>query len=259
MTVRYHLAPPIAELIIDRPAARNALGPDEWRRLADGVAAAARDDQVRVLVVRGEGDHFSAGGDVKTMPERLEQPAAERQARLHADFQIVRALRELPKPVLASIDGSCVGAGLSLALACDLRLASARSRFGAVFHRLGLSGDFGILQLLPRAIGPARALELLLLGDVINAERAERIGLVHRVVLPEELPQATGQLAARLAELPPVAVGLTKAGFERALDHDLATTLAWEAMAQAITSRTDDAHEGLRALAEKRPPRFAGR
>lgn len=258
-TIRYQAVERVATLTIDRPRAKNALGPDEWRGLAEGVARAAEDPSVRVLVVAGAGGDFSAGGDVKTMPERLALPPAERRARLLADAQVIRALRELPKPVVARIDGACVGAGLGLALACDLRWASSRARFAASFHRVGLSADFGVLHLLPRAVGLARATELLLVAEAIDAARAEAIGLVHRVVDPGALEGEVAALAARLADGPPVAQALTKAGLAAALERDLAATLEWEAAAQAICSRTDDAREGLAALAEKRPPRFTGR
>jgi 2-(1,2-epoxy-1,2-dihydrophenyl)acetyl-CoA isomerase len=258
MSVLYATADRVATLTIDRPAAKNALGPDEWRRLAWGVARAAADPLVRVLVVTGAGDSFSAGGDVKTMPERLALPPAERRARLRADAEVVRALGALDKPSLARIDGPCVGAGLALALACDLRVASSRSSFGATFHRVGLTADFGTLYNLPRAVGPARAAELLLVGEMVDAERAEQIGLVHRVVAPLRLDEEVAGLARRLADGPPVAMALTKAGLRGAAGRDLEATLEWEAAAQAIASRTDDAREGLAALAEKRPPKFSG-
>lgn len=258
-TVRYEVADRVATLTIDRPAVKNALGPDEWRALGSAIAEAGSDVAVRVLIVTGEGGNFSAGGDVKTMPERLALPAPERRERLLADAQIIRAMRDLPKPILAAIDGVCVGAGLSLALACDLRIATKRAKLGAVFHRVGLTGDFGLLHLLPRTVGPARALELVLLAELIDAARAESIGLVTRVVDPERLSDETRALAARLADGPPVAQALSKQGLQRALEQELAATLEWEAFAQAIASRTDDAREGLAALAEKRPPRFTGR
>jgi enoyl-CoA hydratase/carnithine racemase len=258
-TVRYRTADRVATLTLDRPRAKNALGPEEWRALAEGVARAAADPSVRVLLLTGAGDDFSAGGDVKTMPERLALEPAERRARLLADAQVIRAMRELPKPIVARIDGACVGAGLSLALACDLRWASSRARFGATFHRVGLTGDFGLLHLLPRVVGAARAAELLLVGEVIPAERAEAIGLVHRLCEPAALDAEVAALCGQLADGPPVAQALTKAGLQRALEQDLAATLEWEAAAQAIASRTGDAREGLAALADKRPPRFTGR
>jgi 2-(1,2-epoxy-1,2-dihydrophenyl)acetyl-CoA isomerase len=249
----------VATITIDRPEVRNALGPAEWQAIARAVTEARANDQVRVLVVTGAGGCFSAGGDVKTMPERLSQPPAERRARLYDDAQVIRALRELPKPVVAAIDGACVGAGLSLALACDLRIASTRAKLGAVFHGIGLTGDFGLTWLLPRVVGPARALELVMTAEIVGAERAAAIGLVSRLVEPERLEAEARALALKLAAGPPVAQALSKAGLQRALECDLGAQLEWEAQAQAICSRTDDAREGLAALAEKRPPRFTGK
>ena len=258
-TVQYALANRTATVTVNRPGQRNALGPDEWRQLEAAFARAARDPEVRVVVVTGAGNAFSAGGDVKTMPARLAlEPAARRQQILD-DSRAIRALWEIDKPVVARIDGPCVGAGLSLALACDLRIASRRSTFGAVFHRIGLTGDFGMFYLLPRAVGASRAMEMMMLADMVDAARAETIGLVHRVCEGEALDAEVDEIARRLAEGPAVAQALTKAGLRASLERYLATTLEWEAGAQAIASRTDDAREGLAALAEKRPPRFSGR
>jgi 2-(1,2-epoxy-1,2-dihydrophenyl)acetyl-CoA isomerase len=184
VSVRYEVGGPVATVTIDRPAARNALGPAEWRALAGAIDRAGADAAVRVVVVTGAGGHFSAGGDVKTMPERLALEPAARRVQLMEDAAAIRGLRALPKPSIARIDGSCVGAGLSLALACDLRFASRRASFGATFHRVGLTGDFGLMHLLPRAVGAARAAELLLLADVIDATRAAEIGLINRVYEP---------------------------------------------------------------------------
>ena len=258
-TVRYETSDRVATLTIDRPGARNALGPAEWQALEAGALRAAADAEVRVLIVTGAGGAFSAGGDVKTMPERLALDPAERRARLLADGKAIRALCEIEKPVIAQIDGPCVGAGLSLALACDLRIASRRATFGAVFHRVGLTGDFGLLHLLPRTVGAARAMEMVLLAEVIDAARAEAIGLVTRVVDPERLGDETRDLARRLAEGPAVAQALSKTGLRRCADLDLDAAMEWEAAAQAITSKTEDAREGLAALADKRKPRFIGR
>jgi 2-(1,2-epoxy-1,2-dihydrophenyl)acetyl-CoA isomerase len=256
--IRYTIDERVATITIDRPAAKNALGPAEWQALATAVDGARRDPAVRVVVVTGAGGCFSAGGDLKTMPERLALPPAERRARLLEDMQLIRALRELPKPVIAAIDGPCVGAGLSLALACDLRIATRRARLGAVFHRVGLTGDFGMLWLLPRTVGPARALELVMRAEIVGAAEALALGLVGRLVDDGALEAETRTLAAQLADGPPVAQALSKAGLQRALECDLASALEWEAQAQAICSRTDDALEGLAAQAEKRPPRFLG-
>jgi 2-(1,2-epoxy-1,2-dihydrophenyl)acetyl-CoA isomerase len=257
--VRYAASDGIATITIDRPGVKNALGPAEWQALRAHVATAASDESVRAVVVTGAGGVFSAGGDLKTMPERLAQPHDERKANLIHDAQLILALRALPKPVLAMIDGPAVGAGLSLALACDVRMASTRARLGAAFHRIGLTGDFGLLWLLPRTIGPARAMDLLLRAEPVDAVAAEALGLVTRVVAPEALVEETYAYARRLVAGPPLAQGLTKLGLQRALEVDLASMIEWEAEAQARCSRSDDAKEGVRAFLERRAPVFRGR
>jgi len=258
MSVRYEVAERIATITIDRPEVKNALGPDEWRALSARVDDAAADGDVRVVVITGAGGTFSAGGDLKTMPERLAEPRDVRTANLTVLAQIVPKLRALPKPVIAMIDGACVGAGLSLALACDLRIASARAKLGAAFHRVGLTGDFGILWLLPRIVGPTHAMDLLMRAEVVDAARAEAIGLVTRVVDPERLADETYDYARRLADGPPVAQGFTKQGLHRALEADLPSMIAWEAEAQATCSHTADAYEGVHAFLERRKPVFRG-
>ena len=259
MSIRYEVAERIATITIDRPDVKNALGPDEWRALKARADDAAADADVRVIVLTGAGGTFSAGGDLKTMPERLAEPLDVRTANLVVLGQIVPRLRELPKPVIAMIDGACVGAGLSLALACDLRIASSRARLGAAFHRVGLTGDFGLLWLLPRIVGPTQAMDLLMRAEPIDAARADAIGIVTRVVDGERLADETRAYARRLADGPPIAQGFTKRGLHRALEHDLAAMIEWEAEAQAICSHTDDANEGVRAFLERRKPEFTGK
>jgi 2-(1,2-epoxy-1,2-dihydrophenyl)acetyl-CoA isomerase len=259
MTVRYEVAERIATITIDRPDVKNALGPDEWKALRARVAEAGGDQEVRVVVITGAGGNFSAGGDLKTMPERLALPRDVRRANLIVDAQLVPELRALPKPVLAMIDGVAVGAGLSLALGCDLRIAASRARLGAAFHRVGLTADFGLSWLLPRVVGPTRAMDLLMRAEPIDAAQAEAIGLVTRVVESERLVEETYAYARRLADGPPIAQGLTKRGLHLALESSLGAAIEWEADAQATCSHTDDAHEGVHAFLERRKPVFTGR
>jgi len=257
-TVRYEVRERVAVVTLDRPAVKNALGPDEWARLDELAARAEADDAVRALLVRGAGGVFSAGGDLRTMPERLALEHHVRRARLLADAQVVRRLRAMGKPIVAEIAGACVGAGLSLALACDVRLAATTAKLGATFHKIGLTGDFGMLWLLPRAVGPTRALDLLYSAELVDGARAEAIGLVSRAVAPERLEADAWSYAQRLADGPPAALAATKRGLALALERDLAEILAWEADAQATCSRTADAREGVAAFLEKRAPIFRG-
>jgi 2-(1,2-epoxy-1,2-dihydrophenyl)acetyl-CoA isomerase len=258
LTIQYEARDRIATITIDRPDVKNALGPVEWRAIAEATARAGDDRDVRALIVTGAGGVFSAGGDLKSMPERLAMPTEARRAQLLGDAQAIALLRGLAKPTVAMIDGAAVGAGLSLALACDVRIASSTARLGAVFHKVGLTGDFGLLWLLPRVVGPARAIDLLYAAEILDAARAEAIGLVTRVVAPERLLDETRAYAARLADGPPLALAMTKRGLQLGLERGLAEMLAWEAEAQAICSRSDDAREGVTAFFEKRKPRFTG-
>jgi 2-(1,2-epoxy-1,2-dihydrophenyl)acetyl-CoA isomerase len=257
--IRYDPAGACATLTLDAPATKNALGPTDWRALADGVARAAADPAVRVVVLVGAGSCFSAGGDLSTMPERLAMPIAERRAQLVSDGQVIVALRELAKPVLAVIDGPAMGAGLSLALACDLRLASTRARFGASFHRVGLTCDFGMSHLLPEIVGVARALELTLLAEPIDAKAALAMGLVHEVVPDADLAARAKVLADKLAALAPLAAAASKRALQGSARLGLAGAIEAEAATQAMLGKTADAAEGVRAFAEKRPPKFEGR
>ncbi len=248
----------IAVLTLDRPNTRNALGPAEWHALGRHLSFLAADDTVRVVVLTGAGEAFSSGGDLHSMPARLELPSSERQARLHADSLVIQALYELDRPVIAAIPGVCVGAGLSLALACVLRICSTSARFGALFHRVGLSGDFGMLWLLPRVVGPARAMEMLMTAEMIDAARAEVIGLTSRVVSGEQLMPSALALAEQLASGPPLAQAMTKKGLHRSHTSDLAGMLEWESLSQSILSKTDDAREGVAAFIERRTATFSG-
>jgi 2-(1,2-epoxy-1,2-dihydrophenyl)acetyl-CoA isomerase len=258
-SVSYDVKDAVATLTLRRPQVKNAIGPAEWQSLRALAARAGADDTVRVIVVTGAGGVFSAGGDLRTMPERLALPKETRREALLSDAQVVRTFRQLDKPIVAMIEGPAIGAGLSLALACDLRIASFTARFGAAFHRVGLTGDFGMLWLLPRIIGPTRAMDLLMSAEPIDATRAEAFGLVSRVVPVADLEVETYAYARRLAEGPPIAMRFTKAGVHRSLEHTLEEMLAWEAEAQATCSKTADASEGVSAFLEKRPAKFIGR
>lgn len=248
----------IATLTLCRPERKNALGPADWQALACHLEEIGRDKRVRAVLLRGQGGAFCAGGDLRTMPERLAWPVAEREQRLRRDARAISLIHELEQPVLAEIDGPCMGAGLALALACDLRIASQAASFGAVFHRVGLTADFGLSWLLPAAVGPAAASELLLMAEICDAERAQKLGLVHRVVATERLGEETLDLCRRLADGPPLAQALSKRALRRAASCDLKSAIEWEAQAQAIVGKSADAQEGVAAFLAKRPPQFRG-
>jgi 2-(1,2-epoxy-1,2-dihydrophenyl)acetyl-CoA isomerase len=257
--IRYDAKDGIATITIDRPEVKNALGPDEWREIRRCALEADGDPAVRVVVVRGAGGVFSAGGDLKSMPERLALDRHVRRAQLLSDAQVVTTLRALSKPVIAVIEGAAVGAGLSLALACDVRLTASDAKLGAVFHRVGLTGDFGISWLLARAVGPTRAMDLLLSAELVDGTRAVEIGLCSRSYPADELSARADAYARRLADGPPLAMARTKAALHASESRTLDEMLAFEADAQAFLSKSEDVREGLAAFFEKRAPKFTGR
>lgn len=209
-TIRYEKQGPIATITLDDAATRNAIDPAAARAIELAAARAGEDDGVRLVVVRGAHGTFCSGGDLRTMGDRLALPGPVRRKRLARTARVVRTLRELSRPTLAVIEGAATGAGLALALACDLRVASATARFGATFHRIGFTADFGMTHLLPEAVGLPRAMDLLLFGAVIDAAEALHIGLVHRTFEAAELDQRVEEIAARVVALPADAVGMAK-------------------------------------------------
>lgn len=257
-TVLVEQADGIVTVTLNRPEARNALNVEMREELEAALRGLQGSPTVRVLVLRGAGEHFCAGGDVKTMQARR-GGAAEGQARVEAMNRAILALAHFPAPTIAMVDGFAVGAGCNLALACDLVVASDRARFGEVFARIGLVPDGGGTYFLPRRVGLAKAKELVFTGDVVDALDAERIGLVNRVVPAAELSARTLALARQIADGPPRAHATAKTLLNRALGLDLDTSLVCEALAQGMMIESEDHREGLAAFFEKRRPRFTGR
>lgn len=257
-TVLVEQADGVATLTLNRPGARNALDLAMREELEAGLHALEADPGVRVLVVRGAGEHFCAGGDVKFMKARR-MTAAEGRERVAAMNRAILALAGFRTPTIAMVDGYAVGAGCNLALACDVIVASDRAGFGQVFARIGLIPDGGGIHFLPRRVGLAKAKELVFTADIIPAAEAERIGLVNRVVPVAELTPRTLALARRIADGPPRVHAMSKSLLNRSLACDLETSLHWEGLAQGIMIESEDHREGLAAFFEKRPPRFTGR
>ena len=247
----------VATLTLNRPEVRNALDMAMRRELEEALTALAGDGQVRVLVVRGAGEHFCAGGDVKFMRDNP-MTAAEGQTRVEAINRAILALARFRTPTIAMVDGAAAGAGCNLALACDLVIASDRARFGEMFARIGLIPDAGGTYFLPRRVGLARAKELVFTGDIIDATEADRIGLVNRVVPAGDLERETLALARRIADGPPQVLAAAKGLLDRAPGLDLESALHWEALTQGRMIAGAEHREGLRAFFEKRPPRFTG-
>jgi 2-(1,2-epoxy-1,2-dihydrophenyl)acetyl-CoA isomerase len=256
-TVLTACADGVAVLTLNRPEARNALDMTMRRDLEAALLRLADDQEVRVLVVRGAGEHFCAGGDVKLMRDNP-MTAVEGQSRVEAINRAILALAGFRAPTIAMVDGAAAGAGCNLALACDLVIASDRARFGEMFARIGLIPDAGGTYFLPRRVGLARAKELVFTGDIIDAREAERIGLINRVVPVADLEREALALARRIAAGPPRVLAAAKALLDRAPGLDLESALHWEALTQGSMIASADHREGLRAFFEKRPPRFTG-
>jgi 2-(1,2-epoxy-1,2-dihydrophenyl)acetyl-CoA isomerase len=250
----------IATLTFNRPERLNALSTPIMQGLLDGLPRLAGDPAVKVVVLTGAGRAFCAGGDVKSMAEGGEQrSAAEAAAHLRSRMEVSRILHELPKPTIAMINGPAAGAGLALALACDLRIAGTSARLVTAFVKVGFSGDFGGSYFLTRLVGTARARELYFTGRPVAADEALTLGLVNRVVPDEELASVTIELARSLADGPSIALSLMKRNLNCAESGDLAELLDMEAAHQVQTGRTEDHREAAKAFVEKRAPNFTGR
>jgi len=255
-TIRLEAGDGIATLTLNRPDALNALNVAMKRELLAALRAIAGDRAVRAVVLTGAGRAFCAGQDLK---ERLEPDAPPLAVELRDRYNpIIRAMRSLDQPIVGAINGVAAGAGASLAFACDIRLAAEGSSFLLAFGRIGLVPDSGATWFLPRLVGSAKAAELALLGDPLPAAEAERFGLVARVVATDELAGEAQRTAARLAELAPRALALTKRALQRSWSAGLDDALEDEAWRQGIAGATADHREGLAAFLDKRPPRFTG-
>jgi 2-(1,2-epoxy-1,2-dihydrophenyl)acetyl-CoA isomerase len=245
----------VATVILNRPAALNALTIPMKERLLGTLHGIGHDRAVRAVVLTGAGRAFCAGQDLK---ERLAADPAPFDEELGLRYNpIVRALRDLPQPVIAAVNGVAAGAGASLAFACDLRIAAEGASFVLAFGRIGLVPDSGATWTLPRLVGAARAAEIALLGEAVSAAEALRTGLVSRVVPADMLAAEAAAMAGRIAGLAPGATTATKRLLAAAFERDLDAALDAEAEAQAAAGGHRDHAEGLAAFVEKRPPRFS--
>ena len=250
----------VATLTLNRPDRLNALSSPIIDGLLEALPRLAADPDVALVVLTGAGRGFCAGGDVKSMAEGTSQLGLEDAVqRLRGRMEVSRLLHEIPKPTTAMVNGPAAGAGLSLALACDLRVASESARFITAFAKVGFSGDFGGSYFLSKLLGTGKARELYYLGEPLDARQALALGLVNTVVPDFELLDATTALAQRLAHGPGIALGLMKQNFNAAETGTLSGLLDLEARHQIRTAKTEDHLEAARAFVEKRPPVFKGR
>src|SRR5207249_2381511 len=224
---------PVATIKLNRPDKLNAFGGPMREEILDALAKLALDDEVRVLLVTGEGRGFSAGGDIDHLKQLRDHKDEEAFRRvLAAGQKITRTMRSLWKPVIAAVNGPCAGAGFSFALGCDIRIASEAASFGASFALIGLHPDWGGSWFLPRLVGSAKACELVFTGSMISAQEAERIGLVNRVVPHEQLMPAVMDLALKMARNVPQVLRLAKESIYLSLTSDLETAFARESEVQ---------------------------
>ena len=258
---RFEVADGVATITFDRPDKLNALTFDIYADLRDLLAELPHRDDVRVLVITGRGRGFCSGGDVHEIIGELQGA----DARTLLDFTrmtgtVVQRMRECPLPIIAALNGVAAGAGAVIALAADFRLMSRSAKLAFLFTKVGLAGaDMGSAYLLPRLVGLSKATELLILGESIDPDEAQRLGLVYEVVEEDGLADATRALATTMAEGPALAYASTKMLLSRELDLDLAGALELEAMTQALLMTSEDHAEFYRAFTEGRDPRWTGR
>jgi len=249
----------IFTITLNRPEKLNAFIGHMRRDLAEALEHAGSDRTIRVVVITGAGRAFCAGGDVGLMAELMGRGDSEEFARiLGAGRRVILAIRSMTKPFIAAVNGVASGAGCNLALACDLRIASTAATFSQSFARIGLHPDWGGTYFLPRLVTPNKACELFFLGHSIDAEEALRLNIVNKVVPPEQLEEATKQLAESLKAAPPLAVASAKQAVYMSQHAELEEMLRYETEAQLRCFESEDGHEGLRALFEKREPKFTG-
>ena len=252
---------PVATIVLNRPERMNTFTPALLEGLLAALDQVAGLDDVRIVVLTGAGAAFCAGGDLREGLGTMlgDGPLAEQTAQLRRSTAATQRLRNLPQVTVAAINGACAGAGLSLALACDLRVASAKATFATGFLTAGVSGDFGGAWFATRLLGSARAAELYLLNERIDAKEAHRLGLVTKVVPERGFGAEVGDLVSSLLSRAPLALALLRANLRDAEDLGLAAYLDAETERQVVTMTSDDAAEAAAAFLAKRPPRFTGR
>jgi enoyl-CoA hydratase len=255
-TVRLEIKNRVAWLTFNQPEKLNAMDDTMAGDFRRAVEHLRTDPLPRVVVLTGAGRSFSAGGDLERMKSRVGSDPIQRKKESFAFYYSFLRIRELEIPTIAAINGHAIGAGACVALACDMRIAAENSRIGFTFAKIGLYPGMGAEYFLIRLVGRAKTYELLMTGDILDAQEAWRIGLVNRVVPADRLMDEAGQLAEKIAAMPVLPIRLLKEAIDAALHNTLAETLQREATYQALCYHTTDIVEGIEAVREKRTPRF---
>ena len=243
----------IARIVLDRPDRLNAFTFDMIDAWNEALRACRTDDRVRVITITGAGTAFCSGGDIVEMQDRLSQTPAQRKAELYERIErIPLALEDLDKPVIAALNGAAAGAGLDLALMCDIRLAARSAKFGETYTKVGLVPGAGGAWFLPRLVGPAKALELFLTADFITAEEAREIGMVNQVHDDADLAEACETMARKIADAPRESVRMIKRAVHCAMRTDLRTHLDMISSHYAVVTAGDDHKEAVRRFVESR-------
>ncbi|MBW8752170.1 MAG: enoyl-CoA hydratase/isomerase family protein [Propionibacteriales bacterium] len=251
-------SPGVARLVLDNPAQRNAMSEGMTRSWGRAIDALAADREVRVVVVTGEGTAFCSGGDPRWIAGEPDATVDRLRTRMIEFYRAWLAIRRLEVPTIAAVNGPAVGAGMCLALACDIRYAAAGASLSAPFVRLGMNPGMAATYLLPDVVGAAHARELLLTGRRVDADEALRLGLVSQVFADDEFAGKVDGIAEGIAATAPIPSRYTTVALRAGGHRDLESAIQWEALAQPITLATDDLQEGVRAAGEKRPPQFRG-
>jgi len=257
-TILYEKSGGVADVALNRPKKLNAFDGKMHEELYAALDDVSSDDEVRCVVLRGEGRGFSAGADLAGILEGSDGAPDLGEYLRNTYSRLVRRMVSMEKPIVASLHGPVYGAGVGIALACDLRIAAQSAKFSVAFIKIGLMPDAGVSFFLPRVVGLGRALEMSMLGDPVEADEALRTGLVNRVVPDEGLAEETAALALRLAAMPTAAIGRTKGALYASFAEDLETVLEREAEGQTFCGFTADHREGVAAFFEKREAQFSG-
>jgi len=257
-TISYGFTNGIGKIVMNRPNELNALSTQMFEEMICLLEELAKAQDLRVLVITGEGRAFCAGGDLQEMKKGYDDNFGFYDHMLLAN-RFTAMLADFPKPVIAAVNGAATGAGMNVALAADIAIASEKAKFSEIFGNVGLIPDVGGTYLLPRVVGKAKAKELIFSYRIIDAKEALELGIVNRVTTPEDLEDAVSKLAERIAKGPTFAFSMAKKIVNRSFEIDINTALDMEAMAQALAGNSGDHKEGVAAFFEKRSPDFKGR